>query len=435
MRIGLMSSLFLFVVCLGLAGQAQEPPAGPPGESRLDPLVELLLEIPEPDVQKDVLKGMAQAVKGQRNLPAPAKWAEASKRLAQSADAEIRQLAQSLSLTFGDQQAIEALRKIIQDPSAPLKERQSAVAALAQARDEKLLPLLRELINQPELREPAIQAFAAFDDPNTPGLLLEHFARFNPAEQQAALFTLVSRPRYAEELLAAIEEGQIPARDLPTYLVRQIAAYENAKLNETLRRVWGDVRPASADKARLIQAFKSKLTEEALKKSDLPQGRLVYAKTCAACHVLFDEGRAVGPNLTGSQRNNLDYVLENVFDPSAVVGRDFRLTTIATADGRVLTGIITEEAAESLTLKTPTDDVLLAKSEIEDRKQSVVSMMPEGLFEKLTDAEIRNLIAYLASPAQVRLPDAGERKEGENERGGDGEKEIVPQDGKLKADR
>jgi putative heme-binding domain-containing protein len=153
------------------------------------------------------------------------------------------------------------------------------------------------------------------------------------------------------------------------------------------------------------------LTEEALRKANLPEGRLVYAKTCAGCHVLFEEGRAVGPNLTGSQRSNLDYILENVFDPSAAVGRDFRLTTIATVDGRVLTGVVAEEAAESLTLKTPTDDVLLAKSEIEDRKQSLVSMMPEGLFEKLSDAEIRNLIAYLASPVQVPLSVVGENDE------------------------
>lgn len=391
----------LFLIAVGLHGVAQEPP----GENRLDPLVELLLEIPEADVQKDVLKGIVQAVKGQRNVPVPAKWAEASKRLANSDDAEIRQLTQSLSLTFGDQQAMEALRHVIQDPKAPLKDRQSAVAALAQARDEKLPPILRELIEKSELREPVLLALAAFDDPKTPALLLKHFARFTPAEQQAALFTLVSRPGYAEELLAAIEKGQIPARDLPTYLARQIAAFEKDELNEKLRRVWGEVRPASADKARLIGSLKSKLTEEALKKADLPQGRWVFSKTCAGCHVLFEEGRAVGPNLTGSQRNNLDYVLENVFDPSAAVGRDFRLTTIATTDGRVLTGVVTEEAAESLTLKTPTEDVLLAKSEIEDRKQSLLSMMPEGLFEKLSDAEIRNLIAYLASPVQVPLPE------------------------------
>ena len=78
--------------------------------------------------------------------------------------------------------------------------------------------------------------------------------------------------------------------------------------------------------------------------------------------------------------------------------------TYATSDGRVLTGIISEETTESLTLKTPEEDVLLAKSDIEARKQSLVSMMPEGLFEKLSDEEIRDLIAYLDSAKQVPLP-------------------------------
>ncbi len=414
--------MFLLVaVCLPLHGVAQQPTGDAPESNRLDPLVELLLEIPEADVQRDVLKGIAEAVKGQRNVSAPAKWAEASKRLERSQDAEVRKLSLALSLTFGDERAMESLRAIIQDDKAPLPDRQSAISALRRPgiknfrRSCEASSKITCSANRPS-------ALAAYDDPSTPALLMEHYARFTETEKQSALFTLVARPDYADALLAAVEKGQIPARDLSTYLVRQIAAFEKQELNQKLRQVWGDFRPASADRARLIKAVKSKLTEDALKKADLVQGRLVYAKTCAGCHVLFEEGRHVGPNLTGSQRNNLDYVLENVFDPSAVVGRDFRLTTIATTDGRMLTGIITEEAAESLTLKTPKDDVLLAKSEIEDRKQSLISMMPEGLFEKLSDQEIRDLFAYLASPAQVPLPEVSERQEGENGRTGEGER-------------
>ena len=382
--------------------------AGPSAESseanRLEPLVDLLLEIPDPAVQRDVLKGMHQAIKGQRDLPRPAKWPQAAKQLAKSPSREVRQLARSLSLIFGDPQAMRSLRKLISDEKAPLQDRQAAIADLAQVRDKKLLPILRKRITDPQLSDAAIRGLAAYDAPDTPALILKHYDQFTPGQRQSALFTLVSRQSYAQALLKAVEEKQVPTRDLSTYLVRQIAAFENEDLNAKIRKVWGEFRPTSEEKARLVEAIKSKLTEEALTKADPAQGRVVFEKTCAGCHQLFDAGRPVGPNLTGSQRNNVDYILENVLDPSAVVGRDYRLTTIATADGRVLTGVVTEETGESLTLKTPKDDVLLATSEIEARKQSRLSMMPEGQFEKLTDTEIRNLIAYLASPAQVPLP-------------------------------
>lgn len=371
--------------------------------NRLDPLVDLLLEISEPSIQADVLKGIAQAVKGQRDLPMPAKWPEVSRKLSKSPNAEVRQIVRSLSLTFGDRETMDGLRELIENPKVSTQERKEAIASLSLVRDPKLLPVLLKLLDSDALCESALQGLVAYDSSEIPASILKRYSGFNPSERQTALHTLVSRKSYATALLDALEQKQVPTQDLSTYLVRQIAAFGDEKLNDKLRKTWGQFRPTSADKTRQIQAFKSKLTEALLKKADPVLGRIVFSKTCAGCHVLFNEGRQVGPNLTGSQRNNVDYVLENVLDPSAVVGRDYRLTTVATSDGRVLTGIVVEESTESLTLKTPKDDVILPKSEIEDRKQSKLSMMPEGLFDKLSEADIRNLIVYLASPVQVPL--------------------------------
>jgi putative heme-binding domain-containing protein len=127
----------------------------------------------------------------------------------------------------------------------------------------------------------------------------------------------------------------------------------------------------------------------------------VFNKTCAACHTLFDAGGKVGPNLTGSQRANLDYVLENVLDPSAQVANEYRVTVIDTKDDRRLEGIIVGQTEKTLTLRTPTEDILLAKSEIVKQRTSPLSMMPEGLFDGMTPVERRDLVGYLASPQQV----------------------------------
>ena len=130
----------------------------------------------------------------------------------------------------------------------------------------------------------------------------------------------------------------------------------------------------------------------------------MFVRVCASCHKLFGEGAEIGPDLTGSQRANLDYVLQNVVDPSAVVGRDYRMTLVTTDDGRVVTGIVKKETESSLSLQTPTQLLVLAKADIADRKQSLISMMPEGLLENLKPAEVSDLVAYLANPSQVPLP-------------------------------
>jgi putative heme-binding domain-containing protein len=109
--------------------------------------------------------------------------------------------------------------------------------------------------------------------------------------------------------------------------------------------------------------------------------------------------------LTGSNRADLDYLLSNVLDPSALIGKDYQAQVIATADGRVLTGIVRAEDKDAITLATANETVTIPKNEIEERRTSEQSMMPEDLWKPLSEFEIRSLVSYLASPAQVPLPE------------------------------
>ena len=133
-------------------------------------------------------------------------------------------------------------------------------------------------------------------------------------------------------------------------------------------------------------------------KADLRRGRQLFVKNCASCHKLYDEGGDVGPGLTGSQRSNLDYLLENVLDPSAVVPREYQVSILTTASGRTLTGIIKEETERAVTVQTQNESVVVARDDVESRTQTNVSMMPEGLFDKLSPEEVRDLVAYLMRP-------------------------------------
>ena len=110
-----------------------------------------------------------------------------------------------------------------------------------------------------------------------------------------------------------------------------------------------------------------------------------------------EEGGAIGPDLTGSQRTNLDYVLENMLDPSALVPREYQVQIVLTDSGRTITGIVKEETDRALTMQTQNEVIVVPKDEIDSRRQSNVSMMPEGVIEQLRPEELRDLVAYLAS--------------------------------------
>jgi putative heme-binding domain-containing protein len=207
--------------------------------------------------------------------------------------------------------------------------------------------------------------------------------------------------------LSAVEANQLPRGDLTADLVRQLRNLKDGALDASIARLWGTVRETTGDRARLIAHYKTMLTSAPARAPDPSLGRAVFSKVCQQCHTLFGTGGQVGPDLTGSNRADLDYVLSNVLDPSALIGRDYVAHVIGTADGRVLTGIIRAEDKDTITLATANETVTLPKSEVEARRSSEQSMMAEDLWKPLSEREIRSLVLYLASPAQVPLP-AGE---------------------------
>jgi putative heme-binding domain-containing protein len=147
--------------------------------------------------------------------------------------------------------------------------------------------------------------------------------------------------------------------------------------------------------------WRARLTDVAVVEADLIEGRLVYGISCGACHRLYGEGGDLGPDLTGSGRQNLDYLLENILFPHAVVPAGFRQSTLVLSDGRVLSGIIRERTSQSLTLALVGETLTIHRAEIEIEETAQQSMMPEGLLDALTEEQVTQLFAYLMSSRPV----------------------------------
>ena len=195
--------------------------------------------------------------------------------------------------------------------------------------------------------------------------------------------------------------------DVSAFAARQIFSLNDAKVSERLKVVWGEVRESAADKQKVMAKYRAMLTPAALRGAKPANGRAVFAKTCQQCHKLFGEGGTIGPDLTGSNRADLDYILSNVIDPSSEVGRDYRMSVVRTADERVITGIVVERTAARVVVQTATDRVTLSPDDVTGVKDSPLSIMPEGQLDALTKEQVRDLIAYLGTKTQVALPKGG----------------------------
>jgi len=191
--------------------------------------------------------------------------------------------------------------------------------------------------------------------------------------------------------------------------VRQLLGAGDERLRRDLAASWGEIRSSGEEKNRLMARYRELLTLDRLRAADLSRGRALFRQVCASCHKLFGEGGAIGPDLTGSNRSELDYLLGNIVDPSTEVAQDYRLSIVGTHDGRVITGIVVERSPNRLVVQTATEKITLAKEDVEAVKDSPNSIMPEGQLDSLTREQVRDLIAYLAAKAQVPLPPDGKK--------------------------
>jgi putative heme-binding domain-containing protein len=178
----------------------------------------------------------------------------------------------------------------------------------------------------------------------------------------------------------------------------------NPEVDQSIQKVWGAFRESDADKQQEIGRYKKIYQAGGSTPGDASRGRAVFAKTCAQCHTLFDVGGKVGPDLTGSNRGDTDYILQNMVDPNAVIPNDYRSSTIEMKDDRIIIGIVKTQDDKSVTVVTANDLLTLPRGEIKSQRQSDISMMPEGLLTQLSEQEVRDLIYYLSRPGQVPLP-------------------------------
>jgi putative membrane-bound dehydrogenase-like protein len=360
-----------------------------------DPLFSAIVYRSDVARQELLLTGVLEALRGRRKVTPPAKWTTYATAASQKRPKSLVALIDELQVVFGDGLTMQQLLVVAKDDQRDAAERRRALGVLVQNQVDGTADLLAQLVNDRVLGSAAIAGLASIEHPETARRILDRWKNLDRESRLSAVNTLVTRKTSAAELASALESGAVTPDYVSAFQARRMRAFNDARINARLNEHWGQIRDSSAEKRAQIESLRKKLDDDYLKKANKESGRKLFEKTCAKCHRLYGKGGIIGPDLTGSNRDNLDYVLENVVDPSAVLAASYRMSAINTVDGRVLNGVIQDSGGPTVKVLTPEKELILPREDLDVVNPTKLSLMPEGLLDNLTDEQIRDLIAFL----------------------------------------
>ncbi len=358
--------------------------------NELDLLLEAIRE--HPTARHNLLLGMRDSLAGKHDVTPPSSW-QKTYAVLQADERTTAQIALELAQQFGDTDAASAMLNNLRDNDADIAARRTAVRQLSRRKHPELERMLIELLRDDRLRRDAIQAIAAYDDAGLATRLIEIYPSLKSEEKLDAIHSLSSRQSYGLLLTKAIERGEVPRRDIPAYVARLLRRVVGGQFID----VWGPLDAPSDDQRADFSRYRELLTSEAISAASRDHGEQIFKRTCLTCHKLYGQGGNIGPDITGANRGNLEYLLGNILTPSAVIQDAYKMHLVLTNEGRVYSGIPARETESELMLRIAGEDkpVVISKASIESTEIASVSMMPVGLLRELSDSELIDLFAYL----------------------------------------
>jgi putative membrane-bound dehydrogenase-like protein len=360
-----------------------------------------LLTVAPGQAQVDRLtSGIDRGLEGRRLERVPAPLEQPLARLWQAAQPHPSMALIRCAARLGSASAVLAAMERSGDPTAAVADRIALIELLGQLSPPHGEPLLLQLVtsgSEEAIQLAAVSALGGFQEPGVAGPLLDRYPKASPAVRDRILGLVCSRSAWASVLIEAIARRQIAAGDLNLGHIQQVARLGDSALRRKLESLWGKVPgTGSPGKVRRIAEVRGLLPEG--DKGNASRGRPIFEEHCAVCHRLFGRGETIGPDLTGAERANLDFLLTSLVDPSASIRKEYQAQTIALLDGRVITGLIVDENDRTLTMVgSDRQRSVVSRSQVEEMKPSEVSLMPEDLLDKLAESQIRDLFRYLQS--------------------------------------
>lgn len=333
----------------------------------------------------------------QANLAMPQSWPAAAERLQKHPNAEARALADQVSVLFGDKAMLAKMRTLLADEKTPLAERKRAFDLLKRANDPEAMDVYAGLLDNDAFRSQVLPLLTRSKSPAAANGMISRLGKFTEADRAAALNTLSSQTEMAAALLKGLEDKTVDRNFVTAFHIRQMLNLNNVELTARIEKLWGKISETPAETKAAIVKFKKAFNEAPLWAFDANNGKKTYEKTCSTCHSMQGVGGKIGPDLGGSWRNGVDYFLDNIVDPNAVVGEQYRLHMAKRNDGTVVQGMFDSETDSVLTIRTPEGNVVIQKADLKQHVVKPESVMPTGLLEAMPQRDVIELLKYLTS--------------------------------------
>ncbi len=337
------------------------------------------------------------------------------RRLLEEKDGTLSLDAGLLAAALRDATGIDVARKALLQ-SRDESERLRALDVLIFLREPSVLKEVPASLHDPRwgsvtFRSQALTALGRLEEPALAPAVLEVYPKLEPELKLRALELLTQRPGWGKELLRAVGQKKISARDINANQGRRLLAAKDPELVKLVRQHWGNVREdRNPEREKVVGDMRDFLRKT---RGDPVKGLAVFKTLCAQCHKIHGEGAEVGPDITLNGRASFEQLLSNVFDPSLVIGADYQAVALTTSRGRSVTGLLAENSPERVVLKVQGGKLeTIPRSDVEEMTVSRLSMMPEGLEKQLKPQEIADLFAFLAldrppgDPAARKIPGA-----------------------------
>jgi len=304
-----------------------------------------------------------------------------------------------IATAWQDPVALKVVGQVLVDRGTGKERRLQALDALIASRDASVVKVVGPALSDrkagsPDFRGRMLASLGRLDSPEVASVVLASYPQLETNLQPKAIELLTQRAAWTKSLLGAIEAKSIPTSVLNVNQIRQLVASKDSELAGRVKAIFGTVREGrNPAREQVIDSIRGRLKDA---HGDPNAGLVVFRNVCGQCHKIYGEGQEVGPEVTLNGRGSFEQLLSNVFDPSLVIGPGYQATTVATTDGRVLTGLLVEDSPQRVVLKLQGGKVeTVARSAIEESRLSPLSLMPEGLEAQIKPEELADLFAFL----------------------------------------
>jgi putative heme-binding domain-containing protein len=298
--------------------------------------------------------------------------------------------------------AIQCSAAVARNEKTPLEVRVNAVRLLGLDPSDSSLKLLDELLvpQQPtEIQRAVANSLLARDDATAARILIDKWQGFSVPVSEAVWNAFLRNTDHLNLLFHAIEAGKLQPLSFNVARVNQLLRHSDDGVRERAKTLFAEV---ASDRQKIIASYH----DAASRRGDVGRGKEVFRRVCSGCHRIGDMGSEVGPDLVNlGGRLTKGNLLTQILDPNASIAAGYEEYIIETADGRILTGILAEDSATSVTLrrKEGHQDTVL-RSNIARMRSSTISAMPEGHEREISSQQMSDLLEYLqnlgSAPAQ-----------------------------------